>query len=143
MTSTRLPNLLSLLLFLSAILDFPATTTSQECPYPCYPPPTGPGNNPPVATTPPSPPVVTTAPPTSFSPPAFTTPPAGYFPYNPPSPDSFNGVTPPPPEPILPWFPYVYRRPPHQDQSSSTALIQGSRTMIIILPLLVLVFCIV
>ncbi|KAL2518918.1 putative Hydroxyproline-rich glycoprotein family protein [Abeliophyllum distichum] len=137
--ASNLHNLLPLLLFLSTILDFPATTKSQECPYPCYPPPTGTGNNPPVATTPPSPPTSTTTPPASFSPPAFITPLAGYFPFTPPSPYSFNGVVPPPPEPILPWFPYYFRRPPHQDQSSSTAL-QGSRNMIIIFPLLVLVF---
>lgn len=128
--ANKLHMLISTLMFLSTILDFPATTTSQECPYPCYPPPIGPGNNPSVTTTPP----VSTTPPASFSPPVSTAPPAGFFPFTPPPP-YFYGVAQPPPEPILSWFPYYYRKPPHQDQSSSTAL-RGSRTIIIVFPLI-------
>ncbi|KAG8382780.1 hypothetical protein BUALT_Bualt05G0112900 [Buddleja alternifolia] len=128
--ASTLHNLLISLVFLSTIFDYPTTTTSQqECPYPCYPPPTGPGNNPPVITTPP----VSTTPPASFSPPVFSTPPAiGNFPFNPPSP-YFSGVTPPPPEPILPWFPYYFRKPPHQDPSNSIASRGSSATAIIII----------
>lgn len=117
--ASSLYKLLSTLLLLSTILDFLPTTTSQECPYPCYPPPTGPGNGPPATTTPP----VSTTPPA-----ALFTPPAGYYPFTPPSP-YFSGVTPPPPEPIVPWFPYYYRKPPHQDQSSSSPAIRGSRNV--------------
>lgn len=122
--ASNLHKLLSTLLLLSTVLDFLPTTTSQECPYPCYPPPTGPGNVPPATTTPP----LSTTPPAALSPPASFTPPAGYYPFTPPSPD-FSGVTPPPPEPIVSWFPYYYRKPPHQDQSSSSPAIRGLRNV--------------
>ncbi|KZV14603.1 wiskott-Aldrich syndrome protein family member 2-like [Dorcoceras hygrometricum] len=119
--ATKLEKLLPLI-FSSAILHHLILTTSQECPYPCYPPPTGPGNNPIVGTTPP----VSTTPPAAFSPPFSLTPPAaGYFPFTPPSPN-YYGVAPPPPEPMVSWFPFYYRRPPHQDQSSSLST-EGSR----------------
>ncbi|KAG8366716.1 hypothetical protein BUALT_Bualt17G0108300 [Buddleja alternifolia] len=117
---TKLHKLLSTLLFLSTVLQYPATTTSQGCPYPCYPPPTGPGNNPPVTTTPPA----STTPPTSFS------PPVGVYPFTPPAPYTF-GAAPPPPEPIVPWFPYYYRKPPHQDQSSSSSPLKQSTNVAI------------
>ncbi|KAL2485055.1 proline-rich receptor-like protein kinase PERK1 [Abeliophyllum distichum] len=123
---SKLHKLLSTILFLSTILRYMSTAIAEECQYPCYPPPTGPGNNSPVATTPPSPP-------------GSTTPEVGYVPYNPPSTYFGNGVAPPPPEPMLPWFPFYYKKPPHEDQSPSTAL-RGSTTKIIIFPLLVLVF---
>ncbi|KAI3466997.1 hypothetical protein Pfo_023660 [Paulownia fortunei] len=132
--ASKLHKLLSTLIFLFTILVYPATTTSQECPYPCYPPPTGTGNSPPVTTTPP----VSTTPPASFSPPVSTSPPAGIFPFTPPTP-YFFGAAPPPPEPILPWFPYYYRKPPHQDQSSSPPL-EGSRNIIVFMFPLLLVF---
>ncbi|XP_057765897.1 leucine-rich repeat extensin-like protein 3 [Salvia miltiorrhiza] len=134
MASSNLLNILSTLLFLSTILDFLPTATPQECPYPCYPPPIGPGNGPPATTTPPA----STTPPAALSPPAnsFTTPPAGYIPFTPPSP-YFSGAVPPPPEPILPWFPFYYRKPPHQDQSSSSPPATGSTNLVLfIFPLL-------
>ncbi|KAK4430297.1 hypothetical protein Salat_1330400 [Sesamum alatum] len=129
-STSNLHMLLSTLLFLSTILE---TTPQQECPYPCYPPPTGPGNNPPLPTTPP----VSTLPP-----PLSTSPPAGVFPFTPPSP-YFLGAAPPPPEPIVPWFPFYYRKPPHQDhESSSSALELGSRSIFwTVFPLLLLLFC--
>ncbi|XP_019257903.1 PREDICTED: proline-rich receptor-like protein kinase PERK8 [Nicotiana attenuata] len=140
--------LFTLLYFLLLILNFPARITAQECPYPCYPPPTGPaGNNPPPATTtPPSPQgYVPNNPSTNYNP-----PPAGYN--NPPNdydnspPDFVNGEVPPPPEPIVPWFPFYYRKPPHSDndQSSSSISIQESRiswkNMMIITTIFPLIF---
>ncbi|CAA0832980.1 hydroxyproline-rich glycoprotein family protein [Striga hermonthica] len=124
------------IIFLSTIiLRFPATISPQsECPYPCYPPPTFPGESPPAATSPPATtiPSATTTPPDSFS----GSPPTRLFPYTPPSP-YFYGVTPPPPEPIVNWFPYYYRKPPRQESSSSFEL-RESRA--VILPLLVVIF---
>ncbi|CAA2985219.1 Hypothetical predicted protein [Olea europaea subsp. europaea] len=108
---SKLYKLLSTILFISTILRYTSPAMADECQYPCYPPPTGPK----------------------------TTPEVGYFPYNPPSPYLGNGDAPPPPEPILPWFPFYYRKSPHEDQSPSTAL-RGSRTMIAVFLLLVLVF---
>lgn len=123
------------LVFLSTILHFPATVTSQECPYPCYPPPIGPGNDPPETTTPPA----FTTPPASFSPPLYSsiTPP-GYFPFTQPPPYFYGAAATPPPEPIISWFPYYFRKPLHQDESSSTAL-TGLRTTIIIFPLFIVI----
>ncbi|KAK3027662.1 hypothetical protein RJ639_041899 [Escallonia herrerae] len=108
---------LSITLFISLIFSSPATTTAQECPYPCYPPPTGTGNSPPATITPPS--QTGSYPP----PPGFYPPPTGYLPNN-PSPPYFPNGAPPPPDPIVPWFPYYYKKPPHGsgDQSASTAL---------------------
>ncbi|KAH0675112.1 hypothetical protein KY290_024140 [Solanum tuberosum] len=117
--------LLNLLPLVILLLNFPARITPQECAYPCYPPPTGPtGNNPTPATTttPPTPQggYVPNPPSTTYQP-----PPSGYnnIPYlNSPPNDYGNGEAPPPPEPIVPWFPFYYRKPPHSDldQSSSS-----------------------
>ncbi|THG22053.1 hypothetical protein TEA_020825 [Camellia sinensis var. sinensis] len=120
------PNqLLYTLIFLSIILNIPVATISQECPYPCYPPPTGTVNNPTPPSTIETPPSQTASypPPPAF----FYPPPSGYLPFSPP----FIGNAPPPPDPIVPWFPYYYRKPPHQsDQSSSSTALQGSTVMI-------------
>ncbi|KAL3631391.1 hypothetical protein CASFOL_024375 [Castilleja foliolosa] len=113
MASNNLPKLLFLTL---AIILF-TVVESQYCPYPCNPPPTGPGENPPATPTPP----ISTTPPATYQPPLSTTPPTGYVPFTPPSPYSF-GAAPPPPEPIVTWFPYYYRDPPHKDTSSSPPL---------------------
>ncbi|MCD7468119.1 hypothetical protein HAX54_005930 [Datura stramonium] len=129
-----------LLLFIfSLFLNFMARSTSgQECPYPCYPPPTGPGNNPPVAVTPPSPPQESYY--NNYPPPSG----GGYnnLPYYNPPPNGFvNGLVPPPPDPILPWWPYRYRNRP--DQFSSSLSIQESTTAMmitIIVPLLSMFF---
>ncbi|PSR91081.1 Beta-galactosidase [Actinidia chinensis var. chinensis] len=89
----KLNQLFSILISLSIILNFLAPATSQECPYPCYPPPTATGNNPPTPT------ATTTTPPyqtVSYPPPAFYPPPSGYLPYTPP----YFGTAPPPPDPM-------------------------------------------
>ncbi|WMV22871.1 hypothetical protein MTR67_016256 [Solanum verrucosum] len=125
-----------LLLFLSLFLNFMASTFGQVCPYPCYPPPTGPVNNPPVAITPPYPPQGSNynnyPPPTSGG--GGGGGGGGYnnFPnYPPPNNGYVNGLVPPPPDPILPWWPYHYRNRP--DQFSSSNSIQESRNMIFIM----------
>ncbi|CAN1788339.1 hypothetical protein LINPERHAP1_LOCUS18007 [Linum perenne] len=97
----------TLLLFLSGL-----TLSDDTCPYPCYPPPTGPG----------SPAAVTNPPPTSQSssypppPPAGNNIPSAY--YIPPPPPSGNNNydinNNPPPNAILPYFPYYYRKPPRK-----------------------------
>ncbi|KAL8531831.1 hypothetical protein ACS0TY_008436 [Phlomoides rotata] len=133
MASTLLHMLLPTLVFLSTILHFPATATSQECPYPCYPPPIGPGNDPPETTTPPA----FTTPPASFSPPLSSSTTPGYFPFTQPPPYFYGAVT-SPPEPIISWFPYYFRKPLHQDPSSSTAL-SGSRITMIIFPIFIVI----
>ncbi|KAE8690865.1 hypothetical protein F3Y22_tig00110893pilonHSYRG00648 [Hibiscus syriacus] len=52
-----------------------------------------------------------------------------YFPPQPPYGDSLYGQ--PPPDPILPYFPYYYRKPPHQtdDQSPATKIGVGKPCM--------------
>ncbi|KAG5531516.1 hypothetical protein RHGRI_026206 [Rhododendron griersonianum] len=122
---------LSTLFFsLSILFNFPAPATPQECPYPCYPPPTGTGNNPQTPTstalTPPSQTGYYYPPPAAFVYP----PPSGYFPYSPPS--AF-GSSPPPPDSIVPWFPYYSRKPPFQsvDQSSSNAVRRSAIVIVV------------
>ncbi|KAL6571087.1 hypothetical protein OROGR_000637 [Orobanche gracilis] len=129
--------ILSTLIFLSVILEYPSQTMSQDCPYPCYPPPTGSGNNPPEI--PMAPPLSPTPPATNFPPPASTAPPAGFLPFSPPSP-YLSGEAPPPPDRIVTWFPYYYRKPPHQDQSSSPPL-EGSRRIDVLVIFSVLLVC--
>ena len=112
--STTTTHSFSIIFFLYImLLTFPAPArTDQPCTYPCNPPPMG---GTPTTTT------VTPAPPqtggTTYS------PPTGYnnYPYfyNQPPPSGFTGNggyygAPPPPEPILPYFPFYYRRPPHR-----------------------------
>ncbi|GAB4828779.1 hypothetical protein Ancab_018440 [Ancistrocladus abbreviatus] len=90
-----------------------------DCPYPCFPPPTGGG-----ATTP-APPTTQTGtypPPLDYSPPT-----TGDIPnYPPPSGSAGFGKPPPPPDPILPYFPYYYKKGLHpSDQSSAAAPLHG------------------
>ncbi|XP_009778696.1 uncharacterized protein [Nicotiana sylvestris] len=130
--ASKLPKLLSLLLFFPLVLNFTARTSGQECPYPCYPPPTGTGNNSPVALTPPYSQGYNYFPPPSIY---NNNPAAGgsNFPYYNSPPNFVNGVVPPPPDPILPWWPYRYKnRPNYGDQYSSSVSIQESRTLIMI-----------
>ncbi|KAL0695223.1 hypothetical protein Bca4012_062403 [Brassica carinata] len=107
------------LVFIFSLLYFPCLAISETpCPYPCYPPPIGGGSS---STTQPPP----------YPPPAFNYPyPAGNLP-NYPSPPYIDGggsgggsgslYGPPLPDAILPYFPYYYRKPPHQtDQTSSS-----------------------
>ncbi|KAL1209478.1 hypothetical protein V5N11_022819 [Cardamine amara subsp. amara] len=109
----RCRHLLSLV-FVFSLVNLPFITISQTpCPYPCYPPPiAGSGSTKPTGYYP--------------QPTGYYPPPSTYVP-NYPSPPYYGGnpgggnYVPPPPEPILPYFPFYYRKPPHQtDQSSSS-----------------------
>uniref|UniRef100_A0A1J3ERY8 Uncharacterized protein n=1 Tax=Noccaea caerulescens TaxID=107243 RepID=A0A1J3ERY8_NOCCA len=116
--------LLSSLVLVFYLLYFPYLVSSETpCPYPCYPPPIGGGSSTPTMTQPPP-----------YPPPAVNYPsPAGNLPNYPSPPDgtgegssgsSFYG-TPPPPDAILPYFPYYFRKPPHQtDQTSLSSLVE-------------------
>ncbi|GMI70864.1 hypothetical protein like AT1G70985 [Hibiscus trionum] len=128
--------------FFSIILTFFIQTKQQSCPYPCYPPPTGPGGSTGTLT---QPPPVSYPPPTQtgavYPPPGTSNPtPTGNLPYfSPPPPppppygNSLNGQ--PPPDTIMPYFPYYYRKPPHQmdDQSSATKTSIGKPSMVMIM----------
>nr|XP_023917763.1 basic proline-rich protein-like [Quercus suber] len=103
--------LLSTLFLALIFLNFPAATRPDNaCLYPCYPPPTSPGNTPttPAATTPPPPPSHIE----SYPPPAGYNP-TGIFPkgFLPALPFISPSGAPPPPDPILPYFPYYFREP--------------------------------
>ncbi|XP_062150128.1 proline-rich receptor-like protein kinase PERK8 [Alnus glutinosa] len=120
--AAKLNQALSTLSFaLIIFLNFPGMTRPDNpCPYPCYPPPTGSG------TVTPTTPITTTTPPSqtvSYPPPAGYNPsPTGYFPYNPPPFAGTFSASPPPPDPILPYFPYYYKKPLHSTDSSATTL---------------------
>ncbi|VVA94875.1 unnamed protein product [Arabis nemorensis] len=114
-------NLVSLLFFFS-LANLPFITISETpCPYPCYPPPTGGGSTQPAGNYPQPtgyypPPTGYYSPPTSGNVPNYQSPPytggnsgGGYY-------------GPPPPDPILPYFPFYYRKPPHQTDQSSFAV---------------------
>ncbi|CAH2033676.1 unnamed protein product [Thlaspi arvense] len=96
------------LVFVFSLLYFPYLTISDiPCPYPCYPPPFGGGSSTPSAGNYPSP---------DGNLPNYLSPP------NSDGGGSFYG--PLPPDAILPYFPYYYRKPPHQtDQTSSSPLV--------------------
>ncbi|ESQ28106.1 hypothetical protein EUTSA_v10019301mg [Eutrema salsugineum] len=121
---------LSSLLFIFSLVNFPFTTISETpCPYPCYPPPIGGGSTQQ----------------TGYSQPTgYYPPPTGYYPppsgnvQNYPSPPYVGGNSgggyygPPPPDPILPYFPFYYRKPPHQtDQSSSSSVSVKTKVKIV------------
>ncbi|CAH8340356.1 unnamed protein product [Eruca vesicaria subsp. sativa] len=103
--------LLLSLVFIFSLLYFPYLGISETpCPYPCYPPPIG-----------------------NLPPPTFNYPyPAGNLPNYPSPPYVGGGASssiygPPPPDAILPYFPYYFRKPPHQtDQTSSSPLVAVS-----------------
>ena len=136
--------LLSTLFLALIFLNFPAAIRPDNaCPYPCYPPPTGPGNTPttPVATTAPPPPyqIESYPPPAGYNP----TTPTGNLPYYTPPPpfDSNLGGAPPPPDPILPYFPYYFREPLHGEaQSSASTLGRPIWVMMAMANLLVFIF---
>ncbi|EEF36355.1 conserved hypothetical protein [Ricinus communis] len=103
------------------------TKSDDTCPYPCYPPPTGTGG----------PTVITPSTPTSqtglYPPPAgnsYPSPTGNNFPYYPP-PTGNNFVYGPPPDPILPYFPFYYRKPPHQTDVSSAVTSPRSSLLIV------------
>ncbi|KAF7848432.1 hypothetical protein BT93_L1955 [Corymbia citriodora subsp. variegata] len=115
--ATMAAKLFSALFLVSVLSQLAGKARSDEpCPYPCYPPPTGAGTPvTPVTTTPPS----QTG---SYSPPSYFPPPGGDFPFTPPPPYGGGFDVPPPPDPILPYFPFYYRKPPHQTESSAVPL---------------------
>lgn len=126
----------STIFLVSILLNSPvATIQDNPCAYPCYPPPTGTGS-----TTTPTTPVTTTPPSTqtgSYPPPpaVYNNPtPTGYYPYNPP-PSTYNGGSGyganPPPDPILPYFPFYYKNGArgNGDASSATLLMRRSSTL--------------
>ena len=137
---------LTALFFFSAIIlnFFVQTKQDNPCPYPCYPPPTGTGTG-----------TVTQTPPATYSPPSQTglypppgtsyPPPTGNLPYYPPPPYGNTLYGQPPPDPILPYFPFYYRKPPHKtdDQSSATSSPGKSFIMIATTNLLVFIFLVV
>ncbi|KAG5528095.1 hypothetical protein RHGRI_028884 [Rhododendron griersonianum] len=131
------------ILLIIVVLNFAANTKQDaalpdqtyECPYPCVPQPITatsnclppPGPPPP----PPSPPMPTAFPPPPppgsdyYTPPSgYFSPPSGYFPsYSPPW---YFDIAPPPPDPILPYFPFYYKQPPPPpDFSSATRLVRS------------------
>ncbi|MFS8017965.1 hypothetical protein Hanom_Chr15g01386571 [Helianthus anomalus] len=130
--------LLYTLLLLYISLNSPATTVAQ-CPYPCYPPPIPGANTPPTITMPP--PGTTLPPPSqtgSYTPPGVTyAPPSRIFPYNPSTPTYYGGA-PPPPDPIVPWFPFYYTDPPRNPGKSSSDRPSGSMVVIFLLHVVVL-----
>ncbi|XP_062111077.1 extensin [Humulus lupulus] len=142
MAAAALNRLLSTLFLATVVLNFPIATFSDEpCQYPCYPPPMG--------TVTPTTPSTQLPPPSaqtgSYSPPVtgggvFPTP----YPYNPPpyyGGGSFGAQ--PPPDPILPYFPFYYKQPLHRspdDDSSSATLALGRSTNNLIM-ISILLFC--
>lgn len=121
------------LFFIFSLLYFPYLAISETpCPYPCYPPPIGGGSSTPSTTQPPP-----------YPPPAVNYPsPAGNLPNYPSPPYSGEGGSvsgfygPPPPDAIMPYFPFYFRKPPHQtDQTSSSAslvAVPGKSTVMIV-----------
>ncbi|KAL8241855.1 hypothetical protein R6Q59_012157 [Mikania micrantha] len=131
--SSNIFQILSTLLFLYITLNSPVLVVGQDCPYPCYPPPIGGGNNG----------GGNNQPKTTFPPPSQTgyyPSPSSIFPYNPPNPN-YYGNGPPSPDPIVPWFPFYYKKPPHNtDQPSSTSSQTRSTDVIFLIYPLVLSF---
>ncbi|KAL7589082.1 leucine-rich repeat extensin-like protein 3 [Lactuca sativa] len=123
----------------------------DECDNPCQPAPSPPPPSPPLPSPPPpiqSPSTDNNCPPPPSppssggnSPPA--TPSVPTFPYYPPpSPTSGGGYgysTPPPPNPILPYFPFYYYNPPPPRQNSVSDRLK-TNPVHILLPLSFLLF---
>uniref|UniRef100_A0A6N2MRK1 Extensin domain-containing protein n=1 Tax=Salix viminalis TaxID=40686 RepID=A0A6N2MRK1_SALVM len=86
------------LLFASVLANLPSLTTSDvgECPYPCYPPPTGTGT--PTVTTPPPPPSKSAG---SYPPPGYASPTDQDLPFYPPPPFGNNLYGLPPPDLLI------------------------------------------
>ncbi|OAY29221.1 submaxillary gland androgen-regulated protein 3A [Manihot esculenta] len=107
-------NLIPILSFLFFTSILSMAMSDDTCPYPCYPPPTGTG----TTTTPPA------SQTGSLPPPGNYPTPTGNFPYYPSPPSGNNNYYGhPPPDPILPYFPFYYRKPPHQTDVSSASTI--------------------
>lgn len=154
--ATNLIPIISILYIVTMATQLPITPTSAnvlradqtsynslpppgECPYPCLPPPTSTSPNCPPPPPPPSPPHSGSYyPPPSPGNVYYYPPPSGYFPYIPPP--YVNFPAPPPPDPILPYFPFYYKRP-LQSKSLSSPLHHNGATAFVILMLVILGFC--
>lgn len=101
-----------LLLFLLTLISLPSLSFSDDCPFPCLPPPP-----PPITSSPPPPPPtpVFNSPPLPYTPSYWKYPPPpytpGFVPYNQAPPGGSIYAAPPPPDPILPYFPWYYHGP--------------------------------
>ncbi|KAI6691491.1 hypothetical protein NL676_028319 [Syzygium grande] len=118
---------------------------SNECSYPCLPPPSAVTYCPPPPF-PPSQPSTPLPPAADQPPPAFLFPPpdAGYMPYAFPPPNYYmNSIPPPPPEPILPYFPWYYKHPPFQSQSPEVIHSQSRVAIVVALCFLYIVLLVV
>lgn len=133
MARKPLSGLFSTLFLVPAFLTFSSfwsqTRSDDPCTYPCYPPPAGTGGSSTIPTpmirTPPTPSGSYYPPPTSYS---YPPPAAGYIPYNQqPSGGGFN--VPPPPDPVLPYFPFYFKEPLHG--SPAVATLQASTVVIV------------
>ncbi|XP_030525695.1 leucine-rich repeat extensin-like protein 1 [Rhodamnia argentea] len=119
-----------------------APAYSNECPYPCLPPPSAamdcPSPPPPL-----SQPSSTPLPPFADQPPPFVLyppPDSGYIPYAFPPPNWYmNSIPPPPPDPIMPYFPWYYQHPPFRSQSPETIHSQSMVTIAVVLCFLYIV----
>ncbi|XP_044494321.1 leucine-rich repeat extensin-like protein 1 [Mangifera indica] len=113
-------------IFLFILLCFlPLTMQEEPCPYPCYPPPTGSGSATPTTPSTLPPPATSYSPPQGYNYPT----PSGNLPNYPSPPFGNNYGNPPPPDPILPYFPFYYKNPPHKtDEGSSAASRLGRRS---------------
>ncbi|CAL9175944.1 unnamed protein product [Musa hybrid cultivar] len=114
-------SLLLFLLFFDRLRLSVSDFSSPECPYPCLPPPTSVMNYPPP---PPSEPQWGYPPPPGTPSDGYYTPPSGYLPYY--SPTYYTLPAPPPPDPILPYFPFYYKRPPPPPRSSAAIARSGA-----------------
>lgn len=133
MADAKLGRALLTLVLAFAILNIVETTSSQgSCPGPSCtrnPLPASAGN-------PASPSAAMTTPTQTGSylgqPSTIYPPPVGYFSYSPPPPRRSFYAAPLPPDPILPYFPYYYQRPPRtKTEESSAAGLWRSTVMII------------
>ncbi|GAB4840397.1 hypothetical protein Ancab_021163 [Ancistrocladus abbreviatus] len=114
--TTKFHQFVTTSLLFSILLNLcPSMVADGDCPYPCLPPPIGGGGTTQV------PPTTQTG---SYPPPQYYSPPStGNLPYYPP-PSGYAGFgTPPPPDPILPYFPYYYKNGLHP---SAATLLHGS-----------------
>lgn len=110
-----------LLLFLLTLISLPSLSFSDDCPFPCLPPPP-----PPLTNSPPPPSPVFDSPPPPYTPTYWNYPPPPYtpgvVPFNQPPTGGNIYRTPPPPDPIMPYFPWYY----HGPTSSASSLISIS-----------------
>lgn len=132
MASKLFPTTKATLLLLLVLLSRPPTSLSWDnsppvCPYPCLPPPTSVTNCPPPPPSTPNPPTAVYPPPPPSTPEYWNYPPpapSGYWPFN-PAPPYINIPAPPPPNPILPYFPWYYKTPPSKAPPLASNVLGG------------------